>query len=113
VDEILAGMTPSLHTRVLGLKDTALTAVADRTVLQRTNQELLDKQKQQRKKQSRKGVGNARVLTVDTGRALIQEAEDRVKELANKTARYHALRCKVGFAKLVWKEMPMDNSVFM
>ncbi len=113
VNEILAGMTPSLHTHVLGLKDTALTAVADRTVLQRTNQELLDKQKQQRKKQSRKGVGNARVLTVDKGRALIQEAEDRVKELANKTARYHALRGKVGFAKLVWKEMPMDDSVFM
>lgn len=33
-------------------------------------------------------------------------------ELANKTARYHASRGKVGVAKLVWKEMPMDNSVF-
>jgi len=113
VDEILAGMTPSLHTRVLGLKDTALTAVADRTILQRTNQELLDKQKQQRKKQSRKGVRNARVLTVNKSRAMMREAEDKAKELANKTARYHALRGKVGFAKLVWKEMPMDNSVFM
>jgi len=59
VDEIIAGMTLLLHTHVLGLKDTALTAVADRTVLQRTNQELLDKQKQQRKKQSQKGVENA------------------------------------------------------
>ncbi len=94
-------MTPSLHTCVLGLKDTALTAVADRTVLQRTNQELLDKQKQQRKKQSQKGVENAQVLTVDKGRAMMQEAEEKAKELADKTARYHALRGKVGFAKLV------------
>jgi hypothetical protein len=36
-----------------------------------------------------------------------------VKELANKTARYHALRGKVEFAKLVWKKMLMNNSVFM
>ena len=106
-------MTPSLHPRVLGLKDAALTAVAERTVLQRTNQELLDKQKQRRKKQSRKGLGEARVLTVDKGRALMQEAEEKVKELANKTARYHALRGKVGFAKLVWKEMPVEDSIFM
>jgi len=101
VDEILAGMTLLLHTCVLSLKDTALTAVADRTVLQRTNQKLLDKQKQQRKKQSQRGVGNARVLTVDKGRAMMQEAEEKAKELANKTARYHALRGKVGFVKLV------------
>ncbi len=52
VEEILAGMTPSQHPGVLCLKNTALTAVAERTVLQRTNQELLDKQKQRRKKQS-------------------------------------------------------------
>jgi len=44
---------------------------------------------------------------------MMQEAEEKAKELTNKTARYHALRGKVGFAKLVWKEMPMDNSVFM
>ncbi len=43
----------------------------------------------------------------------MQEAEEKVKELANKTARYHALRGKVGFARLVWKEMPVDNSIYM
>jgi len=59
VNEIIVGMTLLLHTYVLGLKDTALTAVTDRAVLQRTNQKLLDKQKQQWKKQSQKNVENA------------------------------------------------------
>lgn len=106
-------MTSSLHARVLDLKDTALTAVADRTILQRTNQELLDKQQQQRKKQSRKAVGKARVLTVDEGRAIAKEEEDKKKELNKKTERYYAMRGKVGFAKLVYKDMAMDYSVFM
>lgn len=113
VSAILSGMTSSLHARVLDLKDTALTAVADRKILQRTNQELLDKQQQQRKKQSRKAVGKARVLTVDEGRAIAKEEEDKKKELDKKTERYHALRGKVGFAKLVYKDMAMDYSVFM
>jgi len=114
VGAILSGMTPSLHAHVLDLKNTALTAVADRTILQRTNQELLDKQQQQRrKKQSRKAVEKARVLTVDEGRAIVQEEEDKKKELDKKTERYHALRGKVGFAKLVYKELAMDYSVFM
>ncbi len=34
VNEIIVDITSSLHTHVLGLKDTALTAVTDRTVLQ-------------------------------------------------------------------------------
>ena len=113
MNEILADMTLLLHTCVLGLKDTALTAVTDRTILQQTNQKLLDKQKQQQKKQSWKGVENAQVLTVDKSRAMMQKTENKVKELADKTARYDALRGKVEFVKLVWKEMPMDNSVFM
>jgi len=106
-------MTPSLHARVLDLKDTALTAVADRTVLQWINQELLDKQQQQRNKQSRKAVEKTQVLTVDKERAIVQEEEDKKKELAKKAERYHALRGKVGFAKLAYKELAMDYSVFM
>ncbi len=45
VNEILTDMTSSLHTCVLSLKDTALTAVTDKIILQQTNQKLLDKQK--------------------------------------------------------------------
>jgi len=32
---------------------------------------------------------------------MMQKAEEKVKGLANKTAKYHALRGKVEFAKLV------------
>jgi len=32
---------------------------------------------------------------------MMQKAEKKVKELADKTARYHALKGKVGFVKLV------------
>lgn len=113
VEDILQGMTPSRRMCVLTLKDTALTAVASRAILQQTNQELLDKQQQRRKKQSHKGVGNARVLTVDEGRAIMQEQEDKAKELATKKERYHALRGKVGFAKLVYKQLAMEDSIFM
>jgi len=94
-------MTLLLHTCVLSLKDTALTAVTNRTVLQQTNQKLLNKQKQQQKKQSQRGVENAQVLTVNESRTMMQKTEKKMKKLANKTARYHALRGKVEFAKLV------------
>jgi len=87
--------------------------VANRAVLQQTNQKLLEKQQQQQKKKSWKSVENAQVLTVNEDRAIMQKEENRAKELAIKSARYHALRGKVGFAKLVWKEMAMNYSVFM
>ncbi len=43
----------------------------------------------------------------------MQKEENKVKELTIKSARYHALRGKVEFLKLVWKEMAMNYSVFM
>ncbi len=43
----------------------------------------------------------------------MQKTEKKMKKLTDKTARYHALRGKVGFGKLVWKKMSMNNSVFM
>jgi len=59
VNEVLADMTSSLHSHILSLKNTALTAVANKAVLQQTNQKLLKKQQQQQKKQSQKAVENA------------------------------------------------------
>ena len=44
VNAILSDMTSSLHARVLDLKNTVLTAVTNRKILQRTNQKLLNKQ---------------------------------------------------------------------
>jgi hypothetical protein len=87
-------------------KDTALTAVTDRAVLWQTNQELLEKQQQQQKKKSWKGVENARVLTVNEGRAIMQKEEDRAKELAIKSARYHALRVKLNLRSWFERKWP-------
>ena len=113
MNEVLAGITLLLHSHILGLKNTALTAVANRAVLQQTNQKLLEKQQQQQKKQSWKAVENAWVLTVNENKAIMQKEENRMKKLTIKSAKYHALRGKVEFVKLVWKEMAMNYSVFM
>jgi len=43
----------------------------------------------------------------------MQKTENKMKKLTDKTARYHSLWGKVGFVKVVWKEMFMDISVFM
>jgi hypothetical protein len=84
VSAILKGMTSSLHVCVLDLKNTALTAVVNKTVLQWTNQELLDKQQQQWNKQSRKAVRKAQVLTVDKERAIVQKKKNKKKNWLRK-----------------------------
>ena len=68
---MLTRMTPSLRAHVDVLKTTALNGVADRIILQHTNQELIAKQDQRRQKTSRKGHGKAKVLTVGKERELV------------------------------------------
>ena len=111
-DVLLTRMTPSLRAHVDVLKTTALNAVADRTILQHTNQELIAKQDQRRQKTSRKGHGKAKVLTVGKERELVEEKRQKDEALANKKARYHALNGEVKFAKIAWKELAMDSDVF-
>ena len=77
-----------------------MNAVADRIILQHTNQELIAKQDQRRQKTSRKGHGKAKVLTVGKERELVEEKRQKDEALANKKARYHALNRKVKFAKI-------------
>ncbi len=113
VNEVLTDMTLSLYSHVLSLKNTVLTAVMNRAVLWQTNQKLLEKQQQWWKKQSQKAVENAWVLTVNENKVIMQKEQNRAKEMTIKSARYHALRGKVEFVKLVWKKMAMNYSVFM
>jgi len=88
------------------MKETALTAIADRANLQTLNQDLVKKATQQRRKKSRKHCGEARVLSVEI-RAKAHEIEEREAEEGQIKARNRALRGKIGFAKLVWKELRM------
>ena len=72
----------------------------------------MDKQKKVREARTKKYHGKARILTVDDmikqqeERAAREEAEGVVR------ARKAALRGKIGFAKLVWRELAMDVDLF-
>ena len=93
-------------------KHTALTALADRTTLKSLNQSLVDKTTQWRKKRTAKHFGEARVLTVEDIQAQVKQREAKEAEECQAKARRSALRGKIGFAKLVWKEMPVAFDVF-
>ena len=85
---------------------------ANKTVLQRTNEKLIAKQAQKRQKASRKGYGQAKMLTVDEKVAMRKEKQDKQKALTKKKERYHVLNGKMKFAKAVWKEFRMEKDVF-
>lgn len=97
---------------VLFVKNTALTAIADRTTLKSLNQGLVDKAAEGRKKRTAKHFGEARVLTVEDIQARINQREAKEAEEGQAKARRSALRGKIGFAKLVWKEMPVAFDIF-
>lgn len=44
---------------------------------------------------------------------LMEEKEAQVNQETKEEERRKALRGKVGFVKLVWKEMPVDISLFI
>ena len=94
------------------VKRTALTAIAERTTLQSLNQGLVEKTTAWRRKKTAKHFGEARVLVVEDLLSKAHERETREAEEAQAKARRAALRGKVGFAKLVWKELAMDREVF-
>jgi DDE superfamily endonuclease len=112
VSQLLEICDSPLKQKVLFVKETALTAIADRTTLQTINQGLVDKFTQQRRKKTKKNQGEARVLSVNEIRERIQKKEEEEAEKEAIKARSRALRGKVGFAKLVWKELHMEINVF-
>jgi hypothetical protein len=101
-----------LRKGVLFLRETALTAIADRTTLRSLNQGLVEKITTWRKKNTRKHCGEARILTVEEIQTIAQEREAKEAEEQRLKERRRALRGKVGFAKLVWKELPVASDVF-
>ena len=90
-----------------------LSTVADNIILKQINQELLKRQKKERCNKTRAAYGKAQVLLIaevqkKNDKKLQKEQEEkRVKE------RKAALQGVITFAKKVWKELPMDYSVFM
>lgn len=116
INDMVAQLTSQLGTpaqsSISFLHKTCLAAIAEANMLGQLNEALVQKAKDIRQKKSRKGIGEARVLTV----AEIVEkryAKDKVIEAATAAkARRDALYGKGKFAQLVWKEYKMDTNVF-
>ena len=72
----------------------------------------MDKKQRHRQAVTRKYHGEARILRVDEMEARAEERVAKKREEEAIKARKAALRGKVGFAKLVWKEMPVSFDIF-
>jgi DDE superfamily endonuclease/helix-turn-helix, Psq domain len=112
VSDLLDTCASPLKHEVLFVKNAALTAIADRATLQSLNQGLVEKTSTWRKKHTAKHCGEARVLTVEEIQNKRQEIEAKEAEEQLAKKRRSALKGKVGFAKLVWKELSMDFNIF-
>jgi hypothetical protein len=73
---------------------------------------LVEKTTKQRRKKSGKHCGEARMLTVEEIQTKAEEREVREAVEAEEKARKRALYGKVGFAKLVLKELSMGAEIF-
>jgi hypothetical protein len=116
VAQLLQACPSPLRPGIGFIKDTTALAdrqalLADKQALQALNQGLVDKQRRHRQAVTRKYHSEARILRVDEMEARAEERMAREREEAIK-ARKAALRGKVGFAKLVWKEMPVSYDIF-
>lgn len=90
--------------KVAFIKDTVLTALADRNTLQFINEGIVKKSKEGRQRKMKKYFGAARVLTVEEALKMKEDREAKEQEIMEKKERAAALRGKIGFAKMIWKE---------
>jgi len=59
-----------------------------------------------------KNCGEARELVVEDLLVMVEERERKDAKEVEEKARKAALKGKVGFAKLVWKELPVAYDLF-
>ena len=78
-----------------------------------SNTELIEKQKRRRREKGKASYGNTRVLSVEGALPKNQEWEQKEQVEAAQKERRKALRGVVGFAKKVWKELPMQDDLFV
>jgi DDE superfamily endonuclease/Psq-like protein len=117
INDIVAGLEASLGTPVRPqltlLQQTCLTVVAEWNATQLLNESLVTKAKEERKKKSsKKGAGNARILSVEEIRNNQTEKDAKIADETVKQQRVKALYGKGKFAKLVWKELHMEIDIF-
>ena len=110
----LLTVCPTSHrSKLTFIGETALTALADNQILQFLNEDLVKKSKEGRQNMTKEHFGTARVLTVGEALKMKENREVKEQRVMEKKERAAALRGKVGFAKLVWKEgYKMDIDLF-
>jgi hypothetical protein len=112
IDRVNSFCTPRTRLQLDDAQNEVLGAFADRACLQTLNDELVAKQRNARMNRERKAFGGARVLSL--GEMQKQKAVAEAWELgeaATKAARAER-RGISAFAKVTWKEMPVDDDVF-
>lgn len=114
VDKLKETVTTPVRIDLDHLKAATLSVIAECNALSLINEALVEKQKDIRvKKSSRQGIGGkGRVLTVEEAQNEINKRAAAKAEEAARQERYHLLRGKVGFVKLVWKELKIAEDVF-
>jgi hypothetical protein len=101
----------SVDSLVAQLRELALTAVHERDVHSKQNKEIIA-QRRKKRMESRKACGEGRVLKVAEIEAEIVAKEAHLAVETAEKERRKALKGKVGFAKLVWKEFQMHEDIF-
>jgi hypothetical protein len=110
--DVLAVCPTPVRNNVTFIQQTCISSLADKQALEAINQALLEKQRNTGRKKTNKFFGMAKKLTV-TNMLNQQKRRQKIEQQQlDEKARKAALRGKVGFAKLVWKEMPMGIDVF-
>jgi hypothetical protein len=112
IAHLLEGVPPSYHSNIKYVQEQALTAIANRSILQLINQSLVSKQQQIRQGGTKKTFGEARILTVKDAQEKRDLKEQKLEEERKRKERYHALRGVIGFVKKTWKELPIDFDIF-
>jgi hypothetical protein len=112
-NDALAVCPTPLRPNVAFLHQTCVTSLTDNVALEAINEGLVRKQEAVRKKKTNmKSFGTAKMLTVkEMEEDLVKRNKAEQERLDEKTRRA-ILRGKVGFAKLVWKEMPVTIDLF-
>ena len=101
VNLILQGVPPLHSEAILDLQQIALSTLADKTVLQHINTELVEKQKRQRCGKEKTSFRKARVLSVEEALEKLQQKEQKEQEEAAQKKRHGALQGVIMFTKKV------------
>jgi hypothetical protein len=113
IDTLLSVCPTPLRSSVTFVRDTCLTALADKKALVILNEGLVRKQREGRKgAANRRGYGPAKLLNVKEILEKRAEHKEREAEKLSARERRELLKGRAAFVKLVWKELNMEDSIF-